>query len=156
LQFSHDGNSLTTQGQDRRIRSWDLALGKELASVNVAPSQAMAVSSDGQVLAVGDALGNIKLLNMVTGKERTGLQRSWNPAAASFAPDGKTFVWGGFDGTVKRWDLESGKEHLPLRGHAAAINLVEFAPDSNSLLTRDENQVLKLWNMKGRERATLT
>ncbi|HZT31455.1 MAG TPA: c-type cytochrome domain-containing protein [Bryobacteraceae bacterium] len=73
------------------------------------PIMTLAISPDGSLVAVGSAVGAVRLYNLETGRlaaKCTG--HSGGIYAVAFAPDGQHLATGGFDGTVRIYDL-SGK-----------------------------------------------
>src|SRR5262245_58338560 len=67
---------------------------------------------------------------------RVGEQATfWHPDAVlsvAFSPDGKTLATGAFEGTVRLWDVASGKETLAFRAHTDSAASVAFSPDGRS------------------------
>jgi hypothetical protein len=53
--------------------------------------------------------------------------------SVAFAPDGKTLASGSTDGTVKLWEVGTGRELATLTGHARVVRSVAFAPDGKTL-----------------------
>lgn len=49
----------------------------------------------------------------------------------AFSPDGRHILSGGFDKTVRLWDVESGQEVRRFVGHECKIRSVAFSPDGN-------------------------
>jgi len=69
-----------------------------------------------------------------------------------FNPDGKTIVSGAFDGTVKLWDVNTGREIRTFRGHSEGVNSVAFSPDGKTIVSGSTDETVKLWNVAtGRE-----
>jgi RNA polymerase sigma factor (sigma-70 family) len=131
-----DGKTVVSAANDRWIRVWDAATGKELRRFGPGPQKevlgaadatlvmpapplqtmsraAVAVTRDGKLVAAhfGDP-GGIQIWDIATGLK---WDRS-SPApinsqvgALAFAPDGKHLAIASVNGPVRLWDLEAGK-----------------------------------------------
>src|SRR5262249_60647748 len=51
----------------------------------------------------------------------------------AFSPDGKTLVLGNSGGTIRLWDLQTGKVRATLTGHTSPVWSVAYSPDGKSL-----------------------
>jgi WD40 repeat protein len=79
--------------------------------------------------------------------------------SVAISPDGKTVAAGVRYGTVKLWDVDSGKERT-LKGHVSDVWGVAFTPDGKTLASGDGDWnrpgEVKLWDLeKDAERTTL-
>jgi WD40 repeat protein len=55
------------------------------------------------------------------------------------------------------WDVGTGEERLPTRGHGGGITSVDISPDGRILASASEDTFAKLWDLAtGREQRTLT
>src|SRR5262249_4696691 len=75
---------------------------------------------------------------------------------AAFSPDGKVLATGSFDGTVRGWDVATGRELFTLSGHGAGVRSVVFSADGKTLYSGSEDRTVKAWDVKAsKETATL-
>ena len=61
--------------------------------------------------------------------------------------DNKTVATGLIDGTVKIWDLASGKNIAIFKGHTGSVISVEFSPDGKTLASASSDRTIKLWEL---------
>src|SRR5262249_29908896 len=96
--------------------------------------------------------GRLKLPLALKGHPRT----VW---AVAFHPSGKVLASGGGEGTIKLWDLTTGKSTAPWAAHtehrAGAVAL-SFSPDGKVLASAGYEGVVLLWDVaSGKRRAAL-
>jgi WD40 repeat protein len=75
--------------------------------------------------------------------------RTGRPNWVLFSPDGETVVSTNVDGTVTRWDVESGTVSETLRGHSNDVQQPVFSPDGETLYTVSHDGTAIAWDMKG-------
>ncbi|MEO0395628.1 MAG: NB-ARC domain-containing protein [Cyanobacteria bacterium P01_A01_bin.137] len=111
---------------------------------------AVAFSSDGQSLAVGDTRGQIRLYQIQDGRQRLICEghvgRIW---ALAFSPDGAQIASGGDDNTARLWDVQTGRCLKTLKpGSKTRVFSVAFSPDSRWLATSGDAHTARLWDLK--------
>jgi WD40 repeat protein len=142
------------------IKLWDPASGCETRTF-IGPRdgvQALAFHPDGRRLAAAGS-GVVDFWDLDAGvkvREFRG-HDSWVFAVA-FSPDGHWMATGGWDRTIKLWDLDSGSgsgvERRTLFGHKGFVLSLGFSPDGKHLTSTSEDQSAKLWEVAtGREAA---
>ncbi|WP_416675622.1 WD40 repeat domain-containing serine/threonine protein kinase [Egbenema bharatensis] len=70
--------------------------------------------------------------------------------AVALAPDDQTIVSGGFDASIKLWDLPTGT-HRTLLGHSDAVRSVAITPNGKTLVSGSSDTTIKLWDLPTRE-----
>lgn len=76
--------------------------------------------------------------------------------SVDFRRDGRLLVSGSWDGTMKLWDVASGRELRTLAGHGWGIYKAFFSPDGRRLASSSRDATVKLWDVRtGRETLTI-
>jgi WD40 repeat protein len=74
--------------------------------------------------------------------------RHEGPASAvAFSPDGQTLASGGRDGTIRLWEMATGKERLRIQGPATMFRSVAFSPDGKLLASGHSNSTILIWDV---------
>jgi WD40 repeat protein len=78
---------------------------------------------------------------------RTLLGHTQEVQSVAFSPDGQTLASGSTDGTVKLWQVSTGKALRTLSGHNDSVWSVAIAPDGQTLASGSWDRTVKLWNL---------
>src|SRR5262249_13964846 len=66
-------------------------------------------------------------------------------SCAALTPDGKTMVSGSWDGTIKLWDVEKGKERRTLPVLVPNVTALAISPDGSTFATAAHDGVVRIW-----------
>jgi WD40 repeat protein len=135
LAFSPDGRTLAAGDYDNRIALWDVAL-----SAGAATPQA------GTPAAGGNEVRTLQ------GHERQPPRWHNGVFSVSFSADGNRLLSAAADGTVRLWDVTTGKETGRLVGHAGHVRAAALSPDGRRVVSGGADGTVRLWALAtGRE-----
>ncbi|HEY9805745.1 MAG TPA: WD40 repeat domain-containing protein, partial [Candidatus Obscuribacterales bacterium] len=126
----------------------------------------VALSADGQTLAVAKTDGWIEILQLQSDQPPRLLHRIQSLPKAkaiatpksveatpvvvrqmSFSPDGQKLLGLGDDLTVRLWNVSSGKLLQKLQGHQATIEQARFSPNSQQIVTASWDRTARIWDV---------
>ena len=147
--FSRDGIALVTSDWDYdKVGVWDPASGEMRFQIDLADfHDSVWPLPFWGYLALTFEDGSIQLWDLSFDNPRHVPQRE--PAnALAFSPDGETLTTGGFDGTVRIWDIESLKERHRFQARSEVINQMTFSPDGRLLaIDYADNEPIEVWEV---------
>ena len=88
------------------------------------------------------ALKKAKSLIDITNKLLSGIN------SVATTPDEKYIASRSTDGTIKLWDIESGREVRSFEGHNYCINSVAITPDGKYIVSGNNDGTIKLWDIE--------
>ncbi len=159
LVFTPDGKQLISGAADSSLRVWDVATGQCLQVVEETNGHCKTLAFDPArsfVAAAGWA-GVIRLYRL-NGANHLDLVQTIQAHATridqvAFSPDGRRLASGGQSGTVRLWDVDTGRQLLRLHGHTQPVESVTFGgvlgAGSHFLASGGEDQVVRLWVLAG-------
>jgi WD40 repeat protein len=146
---------LVPQFDGKAVILWDVAQKKKLWSVKATrertlPGLPMAFSADGKLFAVETPPQVISVYESVSGKRVRRLEGGVDNIYYSlgFSPDARIVAGSNWDGTIRLWDLQSGREKVKISALQGWVTDVYFAPDSKTFATGAGNNAhaVLLWD----------
>ena len=68
--------------------------------------------------------------------------------SAAFSVDGEQIVSGSCDGTVRVWDVQSGRQLGCFRGHENWVNAVVYSPDGRKIISGSRDHTIRVWDVQ--------
>lgn len=146
---------LLPQFDGQSVGMWDAAQKLQLWSVKANrhvnyPVLPMVFSADGKLFAVETPARVISVRDSVSGKIVRRFEGDVPQIYYSLAisPDARTIAGSCWDGTLRLWDLESGKERIKIPAIQGWVTHVFFTPDSKAFATGGGNNAhaVLLWD----------
>lgn len=147
--YTPDGKRIISMGTDGKARIWDVRTGKEIRSIDVGTwfQPTISISADGRRIAGGGfglnpfGGGNkIRVWDADTGEKIREISCGgpFVPQGLALSPDGSILVASVYEankGSVRIFDVESGKEQRRLEGSELGTGSIAISPDGKRLVT---------------------
>jgi WD40 repeat protein len=151
--FSGDGRSLVSTGKDWRVLRWDLEAGGGPREIIVADPRSalepiqLALDPQRPRALIRRIDGTCGLWDLDNGKEVRPLKGPHDKVVrAFFLPGGLEALTAGSDGTLVRWDLNSGEQRKVSR--RLELQDAVLSPDGSQLLVWDGKGAGYLWDLR--------
>lgn len=150
--FSPDGTILAVGSYERFIKLWDVSRKAELKELRGHTDRIYSVmfSSDGKQL-VSAGVDAVRIWDIGTGKEKHALRHGgFLIHAARFSADDRWVLTGGWDGTVRLWDAQTGKPRWRLES-LGGVDGIALAPSRDLLAVCGNSKQIALFSLALRE-----
>jgi|GEM_PF-2824349 len=155
--YMPSGKEIVSGGIDGHVIFWDASSGKALReAVLPAIVLSVAVSKNGDIVAVGDAAGNVSVIDSASGKVKFSFaadKRLVNAVAIS--DDGTTVAAGGSDGIVRLGSAADGKllgELDPAQGNVVALGFAKDRVVIGIRGAKDSKRSGEVWDWRAKTR----
>ncbi len=111
-------------------------------------ARALAISPDGEHLAIGYSDHYIRIVSLSTGRLVSEIAAHENSVfALAYSPNGQQLISGSRDARLKVWNVKSGYTlQQSIAAHLYAINDIAFSPDGRYFVTCSMDKSLKIWD----------
>lgn len=143
--LSRDGKLLAA-AVPSLVRVWNLETGEVVREVRakVGGSSFVALSPDGNVLAVGRLSGGVEVHVGNTG-EPLVLDQPKKVLSVVISPDGKLLAAAG-EPTIRVWKLPSGQPEKTFRGSDRDVSEIAFSPNGEVLASAADDKALRVFS----------
>lgn len=108
----------------------------------------VALSKDGELLAMGDYASDIHVWQLADRKKLFTCKGHTGPVwGLAFSPDGKTLYSSSDDGTVRLWAMENGRLQNTFHAHNDMIRHLALSPDGQYLASPSYDTDVKVWQL---------
>lgn len=158
VEFSPDGKTILTAGDDRQIRIWDATDPRALLQTPLftlkPPGWTVmfnaSFSHDGKRLIVSGPGNAASLWDLQTRqklRELTGsTPHTKHVNSVAFSEDDKQIVTAGQDGTVKVWDADTGVQRADFHRHTGPVMCAIFNRWGNVVISCGQDRSIQSWN----------
>jgi WD40 repeat protein len=149
LAFTPDGYRLAAAGDDAEIHVWDVPSRRLLHVLRGHTQRVVALAFDPSSLYLASASldGTVRQWDSLHHGFEVRLFEGVRGKGLAFSPDGQHFAVSGAAGSLKVWELRSGRRVLTLRGHTDDITSAVYTADGRRIVTAGWDRTIKLWDV---------
>jgi WD40 repeat protein/serine/threonine protein kinase len=167
--LGQDGRVAISGSEDRTLKLWDVATGQCVRTLPVSilidgksrpvPVASVCLSSDGRIALSGERTRTLTLWDVAGGRRLRTFQGRFGTFKGYFrghrarvnsvclSPDVRFALSGSDDGTLKQWDVASGKCLRTLKGHKGRVKSISLSHDGRIVASGSEDGTLKVWDV---------
>ena len=149
IAFSSDGRWLAADGNDYKIRIWDVPTRLQIHTLagHTGKITGIAFRRNGELISASED-GTVRLWNVSEEREIRRFQnRVGRVTSIALSPEEKHLGFGTTDGTLRLWEVDTGILRKTLRGHEDVVLSVDFSRDGGQIASGSEDNTVRLWDV---------
>ncbi len=154
IAFTPDGRTLIAGGEHLRLGGkpssnvslLDVPSLQRRFTIEIGRRSKVMFTPDGTTLLTADKFGELQLWEVATGQQKAKIAGGGYPELA-VSCDSMFAAAPTKDCAVTIWDMNTGKEHVVLRGHMDDVTSVVFSPDNKRVATSSADKYVRLWDI---------
>ncbi|TCZ74068.1 caspase family protein [Flaviaesturariibacter aridisoli] len=147
--FSSDGKIILTTSESGTMQIWSGRTGLPLTTLHTRSRYADISSDSKKVLTIINQQQSVGIWNANSGEhifDTDSLHIRGPKYSSAFSPDGKKFIAGTSDSTLKIWDTET-RSLLKTLAHKSLVSTAIFSPDGTKLITYSD-KFARIWDVE--------
>jgi translation initiation factor 3 subunit I len=161
VDVNFDTTRLLTASADTKAKLWDVQTGQELFTfTHNSPVRTCSFAEGGRMIltAQEDAM-KVPAIIFIYNISDDPREQKDEPVREMYGETGKiyTALWGGLnnfilsgsaDGTVRKWNVETGQQEECVQAHTKEVKSLQFSPDRSMFVTASTDKSAKLYDTK--------
>lgn len=148
-EYSPNGDTIVTAGEDETARVWDVNTGEQLLLLagHTRGVNSAVFSPDGRQIVTASDDGTARIWDATTGKELRVLNGdSWAITSAVFSPDGRQILTARANGAIRVRDISTTSELRLLNNDFGGATSADYSPDGKYIVTTYSGGTSLVWD----------